>query len=212
MKKHLIGKHTVTNADLMFIDIHKELLDGKSVDIMYSDPPWGEGNLKYWQTIAKRHTGQTPNEVNYWAFLNKIFTIARDCVTEMVFIEYGQKWEADILDLAKQYGLFHVKTIQTLYNAGQVERPLDLHIFAKHQFLTLSQGCIDSVVNTKGQETLKQALTPFVKKGMSIIDPCCGMGYTAQFAINNQMTFYGNELNEKRLAKTIERLQGDKNK
>ena len=39
------------------------------------------------------------------------------------------------------------------------------------------------------------------------MDLCCGMGYTAQACIDNGLKFIGNELNEKRLGKTIGRLQ-----
>ena len=38
------------------------------------------------------------------------------------------------------------------------------------------------------------------------MDLCCGMGYTAQACIDNGLTFVGNELNKKRLGKTINRL------
>ena len=39
------------------------------------------------------------------------------------------------------------------------------------------------------------------------LDPMCGMGFTAQASINRGMSFYGNELNKKRLEKTILRLK-----
>jgi predicted methyltransferase len=48
-----------------------------------------------------------------------------------------------------------------------------------------------------------------MQKGDKILDPCCGMGYTAQIAIDNGMYFYGNELNAKRLQKTINRFNGN---
>ena len=35
----------------------------------------------------------------------------------------------------------------------------------------------------------------------------CGMGYTAQATVDRNMIFRGNELNKKRLDKTIKRLE-----
>ena len=39
-----------------------------------------------------------------------------------------------------------------------------------------------------------------------ILDPMCGMGYTAQASINRNLSLRGNELNKTRLEKTIQRL------
>ena len=40
-----------------------------------------------------------------------------------------------------------------------------------------------------------------------VLDPMCGMGYTAQATAGMGLTFRGNELNATRLRKTIDRLQ-----
>jgi len=40
-----------------------------------------------------------------------------------------------------------------------------------------------------------------------VLDPMCGMGYTAQATVDRGICFYGNELNEKRLGKTVKRLE-----
>jgi predicted methyltransferase len=42
-----------------------------------------------------------------------------------------------------------------------------------------------------------------------VLDPMCGMGYTAQAAIKYGLAFRGNELNSVRLQKTIDRLHRD---
>lgn len=72
-----IGKHVVTHSDLMELDINT-LLEGEKVDMMYSDPPWGTGNLKYWQTMNKKMNDVERNDVDLHDFLNRIMSIARD--------------------------------------------------------------------------------------------------------------------------------------
>ena len=67
-----IGKHKVQCQDVMYgID---DLMGSDKVDFLYSDPPWGQGNLKYWQTINNRHTGMQRNEIEYNGFLSKYFS------------------------------------------------------------------------------------------------------------------------------------------
>ena len=194
--KHIIGKHTVTNANLMHLDIKKDLLQGNTVEVMYY-----------------RYVGQEVTAVNLDTFLNKLFEIARDCVTEVVFIEYGgDRYRNLIFDFGIKYELHHVDVIELQYMRGRKSLPLDLHIFAKHPFTKLSKGYIKAVRFSEGYNTLKQAVTPFIKKGLSILDPRCGLSYTAQFAVNNELIFYGNEQNSKRLESTIYRLEKDKNK
>lgn len=200
-----IGKDVVMHSDIMLSNI-QDVLQGQKVDMMYSDPPWGTGNLNYWQTMNKKMTGAKKNEVDLDAFLRKIFSIAKDNVKGIVFIEYGIQWRDDIKKMAKQYGLVDNGTIRLQYKSGSKLLPLDLHLFSKKP-ITIPQSYIKAVTDTYGYNTLKQAMTPFAKEGGTILDACCGMGYTAQLAIDTGMTFYGNELNAKRLQKTINRLE-----
>jgi len=199
-----IGIHRVMHSDLMLADFD-ELMQGEMVDVMYSDPPWGVGNLKYWQTMNKKMTGANPNDVNLDSFLDKIFSIAEKYVKEHIFIEYGEKWHDEIKALAKKHNLVDNGTIKLRYQGGGKLRPLDLHLFGKRK-INISESYIKSVTDTYGYNTLVQVMKPFAGKGKTIIDPCCGMGYTAQIAIDNGMKFIGNELNEARLNKTIKRL------
>lgn len=201
-----ICNHVVMHSDIMKSNIN-DVLNGAKVDVMYSDPPWGEGNLSYWQTINTRQTGDEPNPVNLDAFLNRIFKIASDNVKGVTFIEYGVKWRSGIKDLAKQYGFVDIGTIPLQYRSGSKLLPLDLHVFAKKP-MTLPDDYIKRVENTYGYNTLKQVFSLYPDmEGLSILDPCCGMGYTAQIAVDRKMTFYGNELNSKRLSQTIKRLE-----
>ncbi len=54
MNKIIIGKHTVSNEDVQAVNF-SELLGGEKAHILYTDPPWGDGNMKYWCTsfVAK---------------------------------------------------------------------------------------------------------------------------------------------------------------
>jgi len=204
-----IGKHKVRHGDVMHLSVPNALMQNDQCQLFYSDPPWGTGNLSYWQTMnAKMNEGAERKSVDLNAFLAQIFNLAKAYTKPdgLIFIEYGVKWEKEILDRAASYGFIHLGTAHPLYRSGSKLLPLHLHVFSKTQ-INLPNGYLESIRDTYGMDTLRNAVRPFVKQGEVIFDPCCGMGYCAQIAIENNMAFRGNELNHKRLSKTIDRLK-----
>jgi hypothetical protein len=200
----ILGEHKVRHGDIM--NGIADLMGNEKADIFYSDPPWGEGNLKYWQTMnVKMNSDAVKKQVNLDLFLNKVFETAATYAKGVIFIEYGVRWADMIKQKSSIYGLKHICIIKTQYGSGKNMFPLDLHILSK-QLITLPSDYVSYVMNTHGYETLKRATIPFIVKEGIVLDPCCGMGYSAQVAIDNGMRFRGNELNKARLLKTINRL------
>ena len=196
-----IGPHKVQHGNVMH-GIAK-LMGTDQADIFYSDPPWGQGNLNYWQTINVRHnTDAQAVVIEYQHFINQIFNLAAMYAKGIVFIEYGRKWKDDIIRVGQEHGLIHLAVTEPIYRSGSEMLPLHLHIFAK-QAMTLPQAYLKSIDGTHGMDTLIRATAPFIKPGGIVLDPCCGMGYSARLAHKLGMTFRGNELNKTRLQKTI---------
>lgn len=193
-------------SDIMVTDI-EDLLQGEKVDVMYSDPPWGDGMLKYWKTMNERDTGAIASITDTESFLDRIFSISARWVNGVTFIEYGTKWKDLVKEGGVRHGLIDIATIDLLYGNGKKKRPLHLHIFSKNR-IRLAPGYIDNLKDSSGYDSVRRAITPFAIPGFNkILDPCCGLGYTAQVAVDTGMVFYGNELNAKRLQRTIERLK-----
>lgn len=203
----VIGSHKVKHGDLM--QGIEDLMQNDLAELVYSDPPWGAGNLNYWQTINKRMTGAEPKETNLDLFLNKVFETASKYSKNIVLIEYGIKWREMIKERGAKYGLIHKGIADLKYYSGSRLLPLDLHVFAKTD-INLPKGYLENLKDTYGLTTLRNAIEPFKVPGGIILDPCCGMGYTAQIALETGMSFRGNELNAKRLSKTINRLNEKK--
>ena len=179
---------------------------------MYSDPPWGEGNIKYWASINKRHTGQEIEPASLPSFLGAVFGAARDFCDGYLLIEYGTRWRKEIIALGEQHGFDFHGQVDLRYRSGAKLLPLDLIMFARPG-VNYPAGYKRSVEGTHGYKTLQMAFHPLaeiVKKAGNLpsiaLDPCCGMGYTAQAAIDTGLAFRGNELNAKRLEKTKARL------
>lgn len=77
------------------MDSLDDLMGSNLVDFVYSDPPWGEGNLKYWQTMnLKMNPGTLRRDVSLSSFLDRIFDVYLRYTKEnaLIFIEYGQRW------------------------------------------------------------------------------------------------------------------------
>lgn len=198
-----IGQHRVRCGNVM--DGIEKLMQGETADIFYSDPPWGQGNINYWQTINKRHTGMETKETPFPDFLEKIFATAVKHTIGPVFIEYGIKWKESLIQKALDMGLTYHGTADIKYKSGNKMLPHHLHIFSTTAIL-ISKGYLESLTGMTGIECLKKAIAPYVIPGGIILDPCCGLGMTAQLAISTGMRFRGNELNAKRLHTTIQKL------
>jgi len=195
-----IGVHRVKHGDVTKgID---DLMKGESADIVYSDPPWGTGNVKYWHSINKRQTGDVTTGQDYSEFLNSVFGVIKRYAKNIVFIEGGNQWINQEIETARKFGMRLHTTIDLNYRAGSKLLPMHLNIFYKNERPKVSQEYLAELGASMGAKTARLAIAPFAKKGGIILDPCCGMGYTAKAGVFHGMHFRGNELNSHRLSKT----------
>ena len=68
-----VGNHRVRHGDIMEgID---SLMEGQKADFIYSDPPWGQGNITYWQTMNVKMNNADRSAIDYNEFIKllKIF-------------------------------------------------------------------------------------------------------------------------------------------
>ncbi len=198
-----VGIHKVKCGDIMQgID---DLMVGEKADLIYSDPPWGQGNLRYWQTINKRHTGQEPKDIKYEKFLPFFFKLVSKFSRDIVVIEYGVRWRDDVIKLANQNGFKSGGVCTSLYSSKLL--PLDVHLFSKSGKAKMTdvfkKGCFEN----KGFNLVDFIFSQILPQNSKIVlDPMCGMGYTAIASKKYNLAFRGNELNQKRLDKTIKAL------
>ena len=201
-----IGKHTVRHGDALTLrGCIDKMLDGGKVDIVYTDPPWQ--NLKYWQTLNKKMTSAIPLESvpSDIIFLQNVFRTCEQVLSSegFMFVEYGLKGAGVVKDIVKENGFNLLLECNPTYTSQK--RPLSLMIFSR-QRATFPDGLGDAIDKTSNYKTLVTATSFLDLHGKTFFDPCCGMGYTAQLAIDNGGTFIGNELNKARLDRTIARL------
>ena len=180
------GKHRVKHGSITLgID---DLMGSDKAHIIYSDPPWGQGNISFWQTLNKKDNGAEKQTILYDDFLEMIFSAYGKFSENILFVEYGVRWRADIQERAQRHGFTPIEIIGLEYKGGATMLTLDLHVFAKQAF-ALPAGYVDRVSGTSGYKTLQADVPPFAAPGKILLDPMCGMGYSAQIAIDTGMSF-----------------------
>ena len=201
-----IGNHRVKKGNIA--DGLDDLMQGEKAEIFFTDPPWGSGNIKYWNTLNYRMTGEEEALLSLDQFLNATFSLAIKHTKNKILIVYGVRWEKNIIAFGKQYGLRHHGVAETKYHSGSRLLPVHIHVFSKHG-LKLPQDYFTHLYGTHGFESMMRAIKPLAIPNTILLDPACGVGLYGKVAINCGMFFRGNEMNEKRLEKTIRRLQND---
>lgn len=199
-----VGQHRVRHGDINDPALDT-FLGGTMADIFYSDPPWGEGNLKYWNTMNRKMNGAVPEAkvLQVAPFLDRVLSLAAQHTNGWVVIEYGQRWTEMVKNLAEEKGLFHCGTVTAVY--GSTNLPLDILVFHTAGVRPIN---LAPIRNLKGYACVKavfKLLAP--AEGGIGMDLCCGMGYTARACVDNGLTFVGNELNFTRLQETLKKLR-----
>jgi hypothetical protein len=169
--------------------------------VLYSDPPWGDGNMRYWETMHRKMTGVEVGHVQWRALMESIAHLA--FLAKHVFIEMGPRWADELAEILVARG---VPNVNIHYGVVYGSKNWPLPVIYAGQPYTFAPD-----FPTKGYSVPRQAIRSVATPGGLLIDPCCGNGYSARAAIEAGMVFHGNELNAKRAEKTrgvLERLVG----
>lgn len=168
------------------------LADNKA-DIVYSDPPWGQGNLRYWRT----HAGQQV-EVEWSGFLGLFCDVVAESIRPgaHVFVEMGLRWVDQLSGEMAARGLPEVARWRCRYSAQKLPNALWYS----------GPGAACDPTDMSGVAMTSHVLGSVAVPGALVFDPCCGKGMTARCAVRHGMRFAGVELNPARAAVTIDWL------
>lgn len=201
-----INDHRVGNFDIHDASNIEMLLGSTKADIFYCDPPWGVGAIKMFDTINVRDnegatsTGHFDEDL----FLEVLLQYALKHTNGWVVIEYGTKWSKKVRGIAQKVGLIYCNETTAQYNSGIN----DIFVFRTDMFKVVDLTELDPYQDLKLVNEIFKRLC--VQPNQIGMDLCCGMGFTAQACIDHDMVFVGNELNKKRLSKTIGKLEKNK--
>ena len=185
-----------TNSDRLCVvavgelthDMARQVLHGKKADIVYSDPPWGPGNLKYWRTMNNESV-----EVNWEDFLYLFCSIVSSNTkpSSEIFVEMGCRWVDQLAEQMSLVGIQETHRIDCTYRGGAKRYP---------NILWHAGSEIDLEHRNGGVTMTKEVLMSVAIPGGLVFDPCCGKGMTAKCALRLDMDFVGIELNPQRAA------------
>ena len=198
-----IGSHRVSLASVD-CGVVENMLGNDRVSILHSDPPWGDGNLKYWVTLNKRMTGNVFTSLTYDALIARLFGLVHRYVDGFVFIETGLRWETLLAKRFETEGLKNIRIVRMRYKSGSrwLEQTLVGGTTGPQYSYDYQYADLEPV-----DEIVTIIRSTKVPAGSIVLDPCCGMGNLARAAVKTGMRFRGNEFNAARLQKTIDFLK-----
>lgn len=166
----------------------------KEADCMFIDPPCNKGNLKSFYTKAEKQL-----EDSYEAFNTALFETINQINPKRVFIEVF-KSNKEIIENYLNIRFEKVSTTQSYY----------YHDKAKVCWIVQASndGIIYNIPYLDEQYVIEHICNEIDFN--CIADPCMGRGLVGFYANKYNKKFVGTELNEKRLAVLIERINKGK--
>ena len=190
-----IGMHRIAQGDVQLGAV-ADVMGIDRATVVYSDPPWGEGNLRYWRTAAG-----DPQRPRWGDFRGQWCASVAAAIEPgaSVFVEMGERWAEDFAANLAAVGI--VVTRRWTVQYGHPSRP-NVLLYAGPLLLA---DFDPSALN--GPALPRACVAAVARPGGIVLDPCCGKGYTARAAVAAGMHFRGVELNAKRLDVTMEWLR-----
>lgn len=176
-----VGELTMSRAELA--------LAGERSEIVYSDPPWGPGNLMYWRT--KNDETNRPSWPDFLATFCAVVAASSRPVGH-VFVEMGTRWIDDLANAMAAHGL--TETARWAVRYGNPQRPNVLWYSGP--------GVSCDPTGMSGEPMTQHVIDSVAVPGALVFDPCCGKGMTARCALRAGMRFSGVELNPDRASVT----------
>jgi hypothetical protein len=187
------GPHVIACGDLEAGD-GLRLIDRFGVpDVVYSDPPWNDGNAGAFRTKAAM-----PRKVDFTQFLRALLNVVRTARRD-VFLEMGLAKTPLLMDLIAQHG-------------GQVMRCWSITYYRRHPCALLhlrwqgESAVVDGLTGMDDDDTPAAALGACLRASDVVMDPCTGRGLTAFTVATAGRTFMGLELSPWRMSCTLTRL------
>lgn len=185
-----VGKNTLAVKDLTELN-SLEFFGQNAFDMSYIDPPWNTGNINSFYTKAGF---QDKKEFN--SFIEKLMLLVKTYSPKINYIEMGSQ------------NLDYVKDLITQLN-GIVTNTWKIKYYHKNPCFLIrysfdSPSKIDFDFTGIDDDFTPRFAMQYEKNINSVLDLCTGRGLTGRTAHSLGKTFYGTELNKRRLACLID--------
>lgn len=187
-----VGDHLLACADLMSQSGHavaRDLVARVRPTLVYTDPPWGQGNLNTFRTkAALQHAEHT-----YLDLYERIATLVAPATP--LWMETGRREESKVVDLLAKHRpvtasyavTYYKRNPSRLIYAGQTKPPAAIH-----------------VAGLDDDDTPGEVMAGY-PRGV-VLDPCMGRGLIATVAHKKGWRAIGTELSPWRLSVTLSKM------
>lgn len=198
-------KHQISSLNIADPQLKKII---PIVDFCYTDPPWGEGNLKYWKTISDKVDGGLEKQVTQEQLENIIVEIISEKVSYYAFIIYGKKQaESIIKKFNEKKNIKKVQLINKKYKSGSKWNENCVIC------VTLNDAKIidfSFLTNKNGIKGLLEVCELFKDKYKTVLELFVGIGHYLKILNKYQFIVIGNEVNKSRLKKALNKINDNK--
>lgn len=151
-------------------------------DFIWTDPPWGERMVKFFNTMAFKHTGKRPETT----FLQIMTHFARLADTDKhIVMEFDVKGWKEVVKIMVDGGHRFIDAVPAVQSMGR-------------EFVLLRfNRQIDLVIDGfKGFDIITESLKHY--SGRVVFDPFAGIGLTAKAVRKARCQYIGSEMNTQR--------------
>lgn len=168
-------------------------MDGEKADIIYTDPPWGEAFLKYFHKHAGLEMTDTWPE-----FVQRLGAVYQANLRPggHLVIEMGLRWVDEFAEVLSDFGFPETARWNVTY--GPKKKPITMGVWYSGPGFEIDRSLLHGTAVTATNLRLLAQEEP----GGTVLDPCCGKGMVAKYALREGFRFVGTELFSERAAKT----------
>ncbi len=169
------------------------------VDVIYTDPPWNPGNLRYFYTLSGE-----PDVPDYLSFLEALAIIFKDvCPWGRIILDMGTKSFPKFQAIMEKWGGHLLGSEMTTY--GNLRRPLTMSVWT----FGGETEPVEIPTALHGYGEIAWVIREFVKKGDRFFDPCAGSLVYSILAARQGAQTFGIELIPRKLAAGLKSYAGD---
>lgn len=203
-----IHGHVLTHGNIKDSQLDAAIKENypNGIDFCYTDPPWGNSNLKYWETMNKKMNGQSTDQIDQLLLENRVVRLICDNVRKYAFIVYGVHQAESLMNIIKeQKEVTDVQYIEKKYKSGNK--------WLKNCVIAITLNNAEPIdwsallVNQDEQKGLHVVCKALVGKYNSCMDIFIGQGFYLEILHKYGFKVIGNELNQSRLNKAVARLK-----
>lgn len=200
-------KHKITNLNIKDAQVEKNIKDNfpKGLDFCYTDPPWGDGNLRYWKTMHSKMSGVDEELLSQEELENRFVSLIVENVKDYAFIVYGKKqMQSCVHKLCARKEVKDVQIYSKKYQSGQ--KWLENVVIC----VTLNNAEIvdwSELKDKNGLDGLKYVCQKFQSRYNTCLELFVGIGGYLKMLHEHNFTVCGNEMNTARLTKALSRLK-----